>query len=101
MSVTGTYDVTIKSPMGDQNGTLTVASADGGSFTGNIASGMMGTMDITDGKVDGNTLSWTMKMTSPMPMDLTCEATVDGDTITGKIDTGAFGAMDLSGTRTA
>ena len=98
MSVSGNYNVTTRTPMGDQEGTF-VVNAEGNSFTGSISSGMMGSMDITDGKVDGNTLTWSMKMTSPMPMNLTCEATVDGDTITGKIDTGAFGAMEVSGTR--
>ena len=98
MSVSGTYNVTTKTPMGPQEGTF-VVNADGDSFTGTISSGMMGSMDITDGKVSGNTLTWSMKMTSPMPMDLTCEATVDGDVITGKIDTGMFGSMEVAGTR--
>ncbi|MCB2078519.1 MAG: hypothetical protein KDE55_12580 [Novosphingobium sp.] len=100
MSVGGTYIVTVKTPMGDQQGTLTV-NPDGDTFTGNISSGMMGSMDIDGGSIDGNTLTWKMKMTSPMPMDLTCTATVDGDAIDGKIDTGAFGAMTISGTRAA
>ena len=35
MSVAGTYDTVVKSPMGDQKGTLTVVTGDdGNSFTG-------------------------------------------------------------------
>lgn len=98
MSVAGTYDVTTKSPMGDQKGQF-VVNVDGDSFTGSVSSGMMGTLEVKDGKVDGNTLSWKMDMKVPMPMELTCTATVDGDAITGEIDTGAFGKMALSGTR--
>ena len=60
---------------------------------------MMGAMDITDGKVSGNTLTWTMDMKVPMPMTLECEATVDGDAITGTIKAGMFGAMAMSGSR--
>ncbi|MGY6638382.1 MAG: hypothetical protein ABS49_08350 [Erythrobacter sp. SCN 62-14] len=97
MSVAGTWNTVVKSPMGDQSGTLTVV-VDGDTFTGQMAGGM-GTMDVAEGKVAGNTLTWKMNMVVPMPMTLDCEATVDGDTITGAVNAGAFGAMPLSGTR--
>ena len=97
MSVAGTYDTTVKSPMGDQKGTLTV-NPDGDSWTGQMAGGM-GSMDITDGKVDGNTITWSMNMTVPMPMTLNCTATIEGDTLAGKVNAGAFGDMPLTGTR--
>ena len=97
MSVAGTYEVTTKTPMGDQKGSFTV-TVDGDSFTGNV-SNPMGNMAVQDGKVSGNTLTWKMDMKVPMPMSLTCTATVDGDAITGEIDTGAFGKMALAGTR--
>jgi len=98
MSVSGTYDVSIKTPMGDQKGKLTV-NASGDSFSGNVASDMMGAMDIAGGTVSGNTLTWTMDMKVPMPMTLECEATVDGDAITGTIKAGMFGAMAMNGAR--
>jgi hypothetical protein len=98
-AVDGAYDVTIKSPMGDQSAVLTVNS-DGASFSGNMAGGL-GSMDIAGGSVDGNTLSWKMDMTVPMPMSLDCTATVDGDSISGEVVAGAFGSMGLSGTRKA
>jgi hypothetical protein len=97
MSVAGTYNTVVKSPMGDQTGTFTVV-ADGDAFTGQMAGGM-GSMDVVDGKIDGNTLTWKMNMVVPMPMTLDCEATVDGDSLTGAVNAGAFGAMPLSGTR--
>jgi hypothetical protein len=97
MSVAGTWNTVVKSPMGDQSGTLTVV-VDGDTFTGQMAGGM-GTMDVAEGKVAGDTLTWKMNMVVPMPMTLDCEATVDGDTITGAVNAGAFGAMPLSGTR--
>ena len=100
MSVAGTYTTTVKSPMGDQSGTFTVVPGEGDSFTGSMAGGM-GAMDVADGKISGNTLTWKMNMTVPMPMTLECEATVDGDTLTGSVNAGAFGAMPLSGTRQA
>lgn len=97
MSVAGTYNVTVKSPMGDQAGTFTV-NVDGDSFTGSLVGGL-GSMDANEGKVDGNTITWKMDMKVPMPMTLECEATVDGDTLTGAVKAGAFGSMPLSGTR--
>lgn len=97
MSVSGTYDCVTKTPMGDQKSKFTV-NVDGDTFTGQQA-GAMGSMDVIDGKVDGNRLTWKMNMTVPMPMTLTGEATVEGDAITGTIDAGAFGKMPLSGTR--
>ena len=98
MSVAGTYSTTVKSPMGDQSGTLTVVDGGDGTFTGSMA-GAMGSMDVQDGKIDGNTLTWKMQMVVPMPMTLDCTATVDGDALTGSVNAGAFGAMPLSGTR--
>lgn len=97
--VDGSYECVTKSPMGDQKSVLTV-NVDGDSWTGSNA-GQMGSLDITDGKVDGNTLTWTMDMKVPMPMKLEGTATVDGDTITGQIKAGAFGTMAMSGTRKA
>lgn len=98
MSVDGTYNTTVKSPMGDQTGKLTLNDKGDGTFSGKMEGGL-GAMDIETGTVDGSTVKWSMDMTVPMPMKLDCEATVDGDTITGTVNAGAFGAMPLTGTR--
>ncbi|WP_284124586.1 hypothetical protein [Parerythrobacter aestuarii] len=98
MSVAGTYNTTVKSPMGDQSGTLTINDNGDGTFSGNMA-GAMGSMDIASGTVEGNTIKWSMDMTVPMPMKLDCEATIDGDSLTGAVNAGAFGSMPLTGTR--
>lgn len=98
MSVAGTYECVTKSPMGDQKGTFTVVPGDGDTFTGSMT-GSMGSMDVEEGTIHGDTLKWKMKMTVPMPMTLDCEATIDGDALTGKVGAGAFGDMPLSGTR--
>jgi hypothetical protein len=97
MSVAGTYECVTKTPMGDQKSEFTIV-VDGDSFTG-MNAGAMGSMELENGKVDGNKLTWSMKMTVPMPMTLEGEATVDGDTITGAVKAGAFGSFPMSGTR--
>jgi len=99
MSVAGTYECVTKTPMGDQKSDVTIV-VDGDSFTGSNV-GAMGSMDLENGKVDGNKLTWSMKMTVPMPMTLEGEATVDGDTLTGSVKAGAFGSFPMSGTRKA
>lgn len=96
-NVDGSWNVAIKTPIGEQKGTLTVNSS-GDHFTGQL-SGDAGTKDIEDGKVSGDTLAWDMKISKPMPLEVTCTAVVAGDQMTGKVDTGAFGAFDLTGTR--
>lgn len=97
MSVAGTYECVTKTPMGDQKSDVTIV-VDGDSFTGSNV-GAMGSMELENGKVDGNKLTWTMKMTVPMPMTLEGEATVDGDTLTGSVKAGAFGSFPMNGTR--
>lgn len=95
--VDGSWNCVIKSPLGDQQSVLTVNS-DGSSFTGTMA-GAMGSLTVDEGTVEGDTLSWKMNITVPMPMTLDCQATVDGDTMTGSAGAGAFGSFPLTGTR--
>ena len=97
MSADGTWNTTINTPMGAQQGTLTL-STDGGSLTGKMA-GAQGEMEIKDGTVDGETLTWKADMTSPMAMTLEFSATVSGDEISGSVKLGAFGDATFSGTR--
>ena len=97
MSAEGTWSVTMNTPMGAQPGTLTLKE-DGDSLSGSL-SGAQGTQEFEGGKVDGNSLSWTVSMTQPMPMKLEFTATVDGDEISGDIDIEAFGKATFTGTR--
>lgn len=95
-NVDGKWDVTVKSPLGDQQATLDVQSA-GDSFSGTFAGGM-GTSHV-NGTLAGDTMTWKMDITVPMPMTLDCEATVSGDSMDGTVTAGAFGGFPLTGTR--
>lgn len=97
MSADGTWNTTINTPMGAQQGTLTL-STDGGTLTGKMA-GAQGEMELQDGSIDGETLTWKADMTSPMPMTLEFSATVNGDEISGSVKLGAFGDATFTGTR--
>lgn len=96
-SADGTWKTTMNTPMGKQEGTLTLQT-DGNDLSGKLA-GPQGEIDIIDGKVDGDKLTWKAKLTSPMPMTLDFDATVDGDDISGNVKLGAFGNATFSGTR--
>jgi|SRR5579872_2437 len=96
MSADGTWKVTINSPMGVQEGTLSLATS-GATFTGSFA-GAQGTQEIS-GKVDGSTLTWGTKITQPFPIDLEFNVTVNGDAMEGSVKAGAFGSSPLKGVR--
>ena len=99
MSVTGTYAIVTKTPLGDQRGTFAIA-VDGETFTGKI-SAEAGTMDVAGGRVIGNRLTWRMELAAPIPITLDCEATVEGDAITGWASAGVFGRFAMNGVRVA
>jgi hypothetical protein len=98
-NVDGTWDCVTASPMGEQKTALTVTSA-GDSFTGEM-SGALGSMPITDGTVNGDTIGWAMEVKMPFPMRLDCKATVSGDALNGTVTAGAFGSFPMTGTRRA
>ena len=96
-NVDGARNVAVKTPLGAQEGVLTVNS-DGATFTGGL-NGELGEVAIDNGTVDGDTINWKMTISKPMTLEVTCAATVTGDSLEGKVDTGAFGAFGLTGTR--
>ncbi len=96
-SADGVWNTTMNTPMGAQKATLTLAT-DGGSLTGSM-SGPQGSIDLKDGAVDGDSLSWKADITQPMAMTLEFSATVSGDEISGNVQLGAFGTASFSGTR--
>ena len=97
MSADGTWNTTMNTPMGAQQGTLELKT-DGGALTGTL-SGAQGTIELKDGVADGDSLSWKADITTPMAMTLEFTATVDGDSISGNVKLGAFGTASFSGTR--
>lgn len=97
MSADGVWNCTISSPMGSQQAVMTL-STQGSSLSGKME-GPQGTQEFADGTVDGNSLSWNVEMTSPMPMTLEVSAEIEGDDISGKVKLGAFGDATFSGTR--
>lgn len=98
-NVDGVWNTVMNTPMGPQSATVTLAT-DGNTLTGSM-SGPQGVIEIEDGAVDGDSLSWKANITSPMAMTLEFSATVDGDEMSGNAKLGAFGNASFSGTRAA
>ena len=97
MSADGTWNTTMNTPMGAQQGTLELKT-DGGTLTGTL-SGAQGTIELKEGTCDGDSLAWKADITTPMAMTLEFSATVEGDSISGNVKLGAFGTASFSGTR--
>lgn len=99
MAVDGKWEIVINSPLGAQKAQLDL-KADGGTLTGSQQAAQ-GSGPLENGKVDGNNLSWSAKINSPMPMTLDFAGAVDGDTLSGSVKAGSFGSFPFSGTRVA
>jgi hypothetical protein len=97
MAFDGTWNVSMKTPMGAQQVTFELAT-EGDNLSGSMKS-PMGGADIETGSVDGDKANWIVNMTSPMPMKLEFNAAVDGDAISGKVSLGPMGEADFEGTR--
>ncbi len=97
MTVDGKWNISVETPIGTKQATLTLSAA-GGALTG-TQSADGGSAAISDGKVDGSKVSWKVAITDPMPITLEFEGMVEGDKIAGRANAGAFGAMPFSGTR--
>lgn len=97
MAADGTWNLTMQTPMGERRSTLTLSTA-GGALTGNQeAEGNI--TDIADGSISGDTVSWKVAITNPMPLTLTFSGTVNGNSLTGTADTGMFGSFPFEGIR--
>jgi hypothetical protein len=99
MAIDGKWEITINSPLGAQKATLDL-KADGGTLSG-TQTAMQGTQSLSNGKVDGNNLTWSASITSPMPMTLDFSGAVDGDKLSGSVKAGSFGSFPFSGGRVA
>jgi hypothetical protein len=96
VSVDGTWNLTLNTPMGARTNTLSLQSS-GSSLQGTM-SGPNGSQAIEDGTVDGNAVSWSVNAPQ-LGMKITFAGTVDGDRLSGQATLGAFGAAPFEGSR--
>ncbi|NUP48628.1 MAG: hypothetical protein HOW97_15185 [Catenulispora sp.] len=100
MSVEGSWQLVVRSPMGKQHITVLLHD-EAGALTGTLTNDANHkSAEIFDGSVAGDAVQWKVTL-QDMPMTLAFQATVDGDTLDGKVKAGRFGRFGVSGRRVA
>ena len=97
MAVDGNWNITMSTPMGERQATLSVASS-GATLTGTqAADGNSG--EIFDGTVNGDDVAWKISIINPMPLTLEFTGKVTGDSMSGEMGIGPMGSFPFTGTR--
>ena len=97
MAVDGNWNITMSTPMGERNETLSLKNA-GGVLTGTLGADGNST-EIFDGTSDGDDVAWKVSITNPMPLTLEFTGKVSGDTISGEMGIGPMGSFPFTATR--
>jgi hypothetical protein len=98
MSVEGTWDLSIATPIGTLAAVVELRDEQG-ALTG-VARGAGEEVPLRDlRRADGGRVTWKQAVTRPMRLNLTFVVTVDGDTLTGTSRAGRLPASRVTGTR--
>jgi hypothetical protein len=110
MTVAGTWNLTIATPIGRQAVVLELSERDGrralyrgvrrhdGALRGS-ARGTAEEVPLIDLVRDGNRLTWRQAITRPLRLNLAFDVTVEGDTLTGLSRAGRLPSSSVTGTR--
>ncbi|MFC2014415.1 hypothetical protein ACFLUP_00290 [Chloroflexota bacterium] len=98
MPVDGTYKVELDTTIGPQAIELSLKS-EGDSLSGSM-DGYFGPQTFSGGTVNGNEISWTLKLQSPVgEIQLEVNGTIEGDEISGQVQLGSFRTTNFKGIR--
>jgi hypothetical protein len=95
----GKWDATLVTPIGIMAVVFDITD-DNGVISG-VARSDAETVDILEAAADGNRLTWTQMVTTPMRLTLKFDVTVDGDTMAGGYKAGPFPTSKVSATRSS
>ena len=99
MTVDGTYNVEVDTPLGKQTAKL-ILKVDGNVLSGSIEAEMTGIKEFSGGTVNGDEIEWSMELDSPMgKLNLEYKGKITGDEISGEVKVGDFGTSPLKGKR--
>lgn len=98
MSVTGTWTLAIKTPMGTQRPVARLVQ-DGNTITGTMNDPNVEPTPIKDGVVDGDKVSWKFDAKKPFPMTIVYTLALEGDALNGTGKAGAFPPAPVTGVR--
>lgn len=96
MSYNGTWNIVMKTPVGDREAVLTLAQ-DGDSLSGTAISDGK-TNELKDGKVEDGRAKFKFDMTNPMPLTLEFDVAADSGNLDGSVVLGMFGTATVTGT---
>ena len=95
----GSWDVTIDTLIGKMEVVFDITEQDG--VIHGTARSDAETVDFLDAVADGNRLTWSQAVTTPMRLTLKFEVTVEGDSMTGTSKAGMFPASKVYGSRSS
>ncbi len=96
MAFNGTWNIAMKTPMGERKAGITLKQ-DGETLTGKMDSdGQTG--EITNGKVENGRAKWQVSVTTPMPLTLSFDVAENDGKLDGTVELGMFGSSEVSGT---
>ncbi|MEV6102557.1 hypothetical protein [Nocardia sp. NPDC051981] len=97
MSVVGTWNMSISTPIGKIKAVVELREHDG-ILTG-VAHGAGEDVPLTDISLDGGRLTWKQAITKPMRLNLAFDVTVDGDSLRGTSKAGRLPSSKVTGER--
>lgn len=97
MSVEGTWNLSISTPVGKMKAVVELREQDG-VLTG-VAHGAGEEVLLSDVALDGDRLTWKQAVTKPMRLNLAFDVTVDGDTLQGTSKAGRLPSSKVTGER--
>jgi hypothetical protein len=103
--LTGTWNLSMRTPIGTMHATMTFADADGvwtGTADDDGTSPSIPLHDIRiENTADGEHVTWSQSITKPMRLNLDFDVVVAGDQMTGHSRAGRLPRTTVSGTRAA
>jgi hypothetical protein len=97
MSITGDWDVTIKTPIGSLAVVYTFTERDG--VLAGTATAKDEAVPLQGIAVDGQRITWRQSVTKPMRLNLDFDVTVEGDRLAGHSRAGRLPRSAVSGER--
>ncbi|MGW5349739.1 hypothetical protein ACWERV_04350 [Streptomyces sp. NPDC004031] len=97
MSVEGTWNLSISTPIGKIKAVVELREHDG-TLSG-VARGAGEEVPLVDITLDGERLTWKQAITKPIRLNLAFDVRVDGETLQGTSKAGRLPSSKVTGTR--
>lgn len=101
MSLTGTWHLSMATPVGEQKFELDLVQHGPDQISGVSRNETAGETELYEPVLKGNKLTWKHHVKGPMKVTATMELTFDGDSVTGTAKAGILPAGKIRGRRAA